>query len=201
MDQLMTQPGVPAGNDTQDLQQRLRALRSGLQSESRLDETKLKKACQDFEAVFIGQLWKQMRASVPKEGMFHSKEEEQYLSMFDQELSLKMARSGGIGLSDMLYTSLSQRLVDASRDTTTAKPLLPLQREEVAAEAANRGALPETRTVDALAARQQAEMLARSIERSFAPEDVEEPKSVVQSTIADLEAAMRSVRMDDGDDI
>ena len=33
-----------------------------------------------------------MRSSVPKEGMLHSKEEESYLSMFDQELSLKMAK-------------------------------------------------------------------------------------------------------------
>jgi Rod binding domain-containing protein len=95
----------------------LRDLRSQVQPEKGMDEAKLKKACQDFEAVFIGQIWKQMRASVPKEGMLHSKEEESYLSMFDQELSVKMARSGGIGLSDMLYANLSERLVNASRDT------------------------------------------------------------------------------------
>jgi peptidoglycan hydrolase FlgJ len=124
----ITAMGLPEQDSTLSLQDRLRDLRSQVQPEKGLDEAKLKKACQDFEAVFIGQIWKQMRASVPKEGMLHSKEEESYLSMFDQELSLKMARSGGIGLSDMLYANLSERLVNASRDTTSGAPLQPLDR-------------------------------------------------------------------------
>ena len=79
-------------SSVRNLSDRLRGLRSGPQGLKEQDEARLRKVCQDFEAVFIGQIWKQMRSSVPKEGMLHSKEEESYLSMFDQELSLKMAR-------------------------------------------------------------------------------------------------------------
>ena len=126
----ITAMSLPEQDSTHSLQDRLRDLRSRVQPEKGLDEAKLKKACQDFEAVFIGQIWKQMRSSVPKEGLLHSKEEESYLSMFDQELSVKMSRSGGIGLSDMLYSTLSERLVNASRDTASAAPLKPLDHKD-----------------------------------------------------------------------
>jgi Rod binding domain-containing protein len=88
------------------------------------DEKKLREACQDFEAIFIHKIWKQMRKSVPKEGYLHSREEEMYLSMFDEELSRKMASAGGIGLGDILYDQLSRQLKDAGSDTGgTIRPL------------------------------------------------------------------------------
>ncbi|CCH47993.1 rod-binding protein [Pseudodesulfovibrio piezophilus] len=90
-------------------------------------EAQLKKACQDFEAVFISKLWKGMKSTVPKEGYLHSKQEEQYMSMFDRDFAEKMAKSGGIGLADMIYDQLSQKLVKTSRDvlpgTVEIKPL------------------------------------------------------------------------------
>lgn len=104
-------------------------------------DAKLREACKDFEAVFIGKMWKQMRSSVPKEGYLHSKQEEQYLSMFDNDFSKKMADSGGIGLADMLYDQLSSKLKEASRNALTGKadikPLveetqgIPLNRRDV----------------------------------------------------------------------
>jgi flagellar protein FlgJ len=78
---------------------------------------KLKKACQNFEAVFIGKLWDQMKQTVPKEGYLHSKQEDSYMSMFNREFSEKMAQAGGIGLADMIYAQLSQKLKQASRET------------------------------------------------------------------------------------
>ena len=77
----------------------------------------LRKACQNFEAVFIGKLWEQMKESVPKEGYLHSKEEDSYTSMFDRDFSEKMAQAGGIGLADMIYDQLSRKLKQASRET------------------------------------------------------------------------------------
>lgn len=71
---------------------------------------KLRTACQNFEAVFISKLWEQMRATVPKSGMFNSQQEEMYRSMFDREFTEKMARDGGIGLGDMLYAQLKEKL-------------------------------------------------------------------------------------------
>jgi flagellar protein FlgJ len=193
----LTAMGLPEQDSTQSLQDRLRDLRSRVQPEKGLDEVKLKKACQDFEAVFIGQIWKQMRASVPKEGLLHSKEEESYLSMFDQELSLKMARSGGIGLSDMLYANLSDRLVNASRDATSTAPLKPLVRDSARGGLAH-GQAPAVRprTLAAITAQHEAEMLARRIEESHA---IGRHEGGVMPT--DLDDALRVVRLDGEDEL
>lgn len=185
--------GLPEPDPTQSLQERLRDLRSRVQPEKGMDEAKLKKACQDFEAVFIGQIWKQMRASVPKEGMLHSKEQESYLSMFDQELSVKMSQGGGIGLSDMLYANLSERLVNASRDTTSTAPLHPLDRSASnTAQPRNQAAAVQPRTLAALTAQHEAEMLARRIEQRSDLSGAEKTQAVP----TDLEDALRVVRMD-----
>lgn len=180
----------------QSLQDRLRELRSRLEPDGKgQDEAKLRKACQDFEAVFIGQIWKQMRSSVPKDGMLHSKEEESYLSMFDQELSVKMSRSGGIGLSDMLYSTLSERLVNASRDTASAAPLKPLDHKDRArAQSSGQPAAVPPRTLAALTAQHEAEMLARRIEQSH-----QAGPGTGGALPTDLEDALRVVRMDGED--
>ena len=85
------------------------------------DEKELREACQGFESIFINKLWKQMRDSLPKEGYLHSREEEAYLSMFDQELANKMSEAGGIGLADMLYEQLKSQTEDASRYTLPSR--------------------------------------------------------------------------------
>lgn len=200
MSEVMTGIALPEQDSTQSLQHRLRDLRTKLQPEKGMDEAKLKKACQDFEAVFIGQIWKQMRSSVPKEGMLHSKEEENYLSMFDQELSVKMAGSGGIGLSDMLYANLSERLVNASRDTASAKPLQPLDRAELSRiQSEVRTPAVQTSTLAALTAQHEAEMLARRIEKTHTAGSVQDGLTV--RTATDLDDALRVVSMDGEDGI
>ncbi|HBW17103.1 MAG TPA: peptidase M24 [Desulfovibrio sp.] len=76
---------------------------------------KLREACEGFESVFLQKVWEQMRTTVPKEGYLHSREEQFWQSMFDQELAKKMSSAGGIGLADMLYDQLSSTLLSASR--------------------------------------------------------------------------------------
>lgn len=195
MSEFLTPAALPAQEGGQSLQNRLRELRSRLEpGDKGQDEAKLRKACQDFEAVFIGQIWKQMRSSVPKEGMLHSKEEDSYLSMFDQELSVKMSRSGGIGLSDLLYENLSQRLVNASRDTDSAKPLKPLDHKAISKlQAEARVQDVPAGTLAAMTAQRQAEQLARSIEKANGSAPAEPP---VARASSDLEEALRVVRMD-----
>lgn len=175
--------------ESQNLQLRLRGLRSRLQSDNGRDEAGLRKVCQDFEAVFISQIWKQMRASVPKDGMLQSKEQESYLSMFDQEMAVKMAGAGGIGLSDMLYANLSERLLNASKEATSTNPLLPLN-VPAAQKAADLAPPIQARTLATLAAQREAEMLARNIERQLSGD---RPSML---TSLDLEDALRVVSMD-----
>ncbi|SIO39263.1 peptidoglycan DD-metalloendopeptidase family protein [Halodesulfovibrio marinisediminis] len=92
---------------------------SALQKGGGAESAKLREAVEGFEAIFIQKMWQQMRNTVPKSGMFKSREEQMWQGMFDQELSVKMAQSGGIGLADMLYKQLSEKLGDASRDTNS----------------------------------------------------------------------------------
>ena len=82
------------------------------------EKAKLRESCEGFESIFIQKMWEQMRKNISKEGYLHSKDEESYQSMFDVELSKKMASAGGIGLADMMYLQLSQKLEHAGRTTT-----------------------------------------------------------------------------------
>ncbi len=83
-------------------------------------EKKLREACEGFESIFIQKMWQQMRATLPQENPLVGREEKFWQGMYDQELSKKMASSGGIGLADMMYDQLSQNLLSASRTTASA---------------------------------------------------------------------------------
>jgi flagellar protein FlgJ len=105
--------------DTSDLV-RFKQKMDGLKDRLTTGETKeaqLKEACQNFEAVFISKLWQQMKQSVPKEGYLHSKQEDSYMAMFDRDFAEKMAKAGGIGLADMIYAQLSEKLKEVSKTT------------------------------------------------------------------------------------
>ena len=72
-----------------------------------LDEGKLKKACEDFESIFISKMLKVMRQSIPKTGLLDGgSQQDMYLSLFDEELSKSMAKRGGMGLGKILYQNI-----------------------------------------------------------------------------------------------
>jgi flagellar protein FlgJ len=89
----------------------------------KIDEGKLKKACGDFESIFISQMLKEMRKSIPKSGLLDGgSQQDAYLSLFDEELSKSMAKRGGIGLGKILYQNIMKRgnpsdLTPAERST------------------------------------------------------------------------------------
>ncbi len=72
------------------------------------DEKELKALAQQFEAIFVNQLMKSMRETLPKEGMLSSFSVDMYESMFDQEVAGEMSKGRGMGLADVLYTQLSR---------------------------------------------------------------------------------------------
>lgn len=127
--------GANAGNEAAMRSQTIQNLAKGTQDDEQ-KRKKLRDACEGFEAVFIQQMWQQMRATLPKDGLMSSKEEEFWQGMYDQELGKSMASAGGIGLADMMMEQLdrnNQTLSDAGRtgsirrmpmDVTPA-PLLP----------------------------------------------------------------------------
>ncbi len=72
------------------------------------EEKELKALAQQFEAIFMNQLMKSMRETLPKEGMLSSFSVDMYESMFDQEVAGEMSKGKGMGLADVLYTQLSR---------------------------------------------------------------------------------------------
>ena len=77
------------------------------QGHKKVDEEKLKKACMDFESLFIYQVLKSMQQTVPKSGLLgEGPEKGIFESLFGQEWSKAMAHQGGLGLGKMLYKQM-----------------------------------------------------------------------------------------------
>lgn len=102
--------------ELQGFKRKLNSMSDRLSSGETKDE-KLREACEKFEAVFMGKIWKQMRKNVPKSGYLNNQYEQQYTAMFDKDFSEKLAEGGGIGLGDMLYQQLRSKLDNASKST------------------------------------------------------------------------------------
>lgn len=87
----------------------------------KIDEKKLRQAGEDFEALFINQLLQGMRRTV-----FQSKilgdapGKEIYQSLFDRELSKKMAHQGGLGLGKIMVQKVLEKESRKSSPATGA---------------------------------------------------------------------------------
>ncbi len=72
--------------------------------------SELKQAASGVESLFLYELLKSMRATVPKSGLFHAgKSEEQYTSMLDVFLSEHLAKKGELGIGSLVERQLSGR--------------------------------------------------------------------------------------------
>jgi len=73
----------------------------------RLEDQKLKKACQEFEAVFWHQFLKEMRKTIPRGGFLgRSSEQALYTEMLDEQYALLLAERGFSGIGRILYEQL-----------------------------------------------------------------------------------------------
>lgn len=85
--------------------------------ELRAEESKLRKAAQEFEAIFVGMLLKEMQGSSPAGAALfgQSAQARMYQQMMDEQLALKLSQSGGFGLAKVLYSSLLPALRERTR--------------------------------------------------------------------------------------
>ena len=75
---------------------------------------KLRKAAHDLEGVFVNELFKAMRATVPQEGILSQDPgQETFTGMLDERLAATYAEHSRNGLGEALYRQLSRRLPDA----------------------------------------------------------------------------------------
>ncbi len=74
---------------------------------ARNTDADLKKACSEMTSLFVDQLFKAMRATVPKSDLFGGgKAEEIYTEMLDQEYAKLMVQEETLGLSSRIRSSL-----------------------------------------------------------------------------------------------
>ncbi|MFO7552391.1 MAG: flagellar assembly peptidoglycan hydrolase FlgJ [Haliea sp.] len=72
----------------------------------REDPAAVREAAQQFEALLLQTMLKEMRAATADDGLFGSSQMDTYYEMFDQQIALEMTRKGGMGLADMLARQL-----------------------------------------------------------------------------------------------
>ena len=84
--------------------------------EARPREARLLEAVQQLEGVFVQQLYKAMRESVPQDGGIVSggTGEEMFTALMDQHLAAETPSHWERGLSDALYRQLSRHLAPAA---------------------------------------------------------------------------------------
>lgn len=90
------------------------------------DLQRLRRAAQEFEAVFIHQMLKTMRRSLPVGGpLAPGSGQKMYQDMLDDEMARSMARGGGLGLADILVRDLLHRMTGErnSSSPVTSRPI------------------------------------------------------------------------------
>jgi len=69
------------------------------------DPDALREVAVQFEALVMNLMLKSARAATPGDGAFDGPNTRQYLEMMDQQVSLALARQGGLGVAKMLGVS------------------------------------------------------------------------------------------------
>ncbi len=73
------------------------------------DKQRMKQTAQDFEAIFIQQVFKGMRQTVPEGGLLpRGQAEEIYFDLQDMEAAKQLSVHGGIGLAEMLLEQMQK---------------------------------------------------------------------------------------------
>ena len=85
-------PGKPAGPTSKDLQA-------------------LRKSCREFEAIYIQEMYKAMRKTVPDSGIFEKDmASELYKEMLDMEMAKATAAGKGTGIGEAMYQQMKDKL-------------------------------------------------------------------------------------------
>jgi len=96
---------------------------SAASTQSAAGAGKLKEVAQQFEAIFINIMLKEMRKTIPKDGLLSGDLSSTiYREMMDTALSEHIAKAGGFGLGEHIYRELKER---AGGETPSQPPRQP----------------------------------------------------------------------------
>lgn len=77
-------------------------------------DASLLEVAKQFEAIFLNMMLETARGSIVEGGIFNSPQLETYQGMFDQQISIDLAGSGGIGLAKIIVRQLQYTVTGAS---------------------------------------------------------------------------------------
>lgn len=108
---------------------------SKLKTNSDNKDEQLKVVAKQLESVFLELVLKTMHQAdaALKSDLYNREQEDFYQQMFDQQLALTLAKSGGVGLADVIYkqlkgnvgdTQLEQAKIKQFKNTPTAAPTI-----------------------------------------------------------------------------
>ena len=90
---------------------RMDQLRETPDAKVKTDDAKLRDASNEFEAIFIQQMLKTMRkTSLESDFINKSEGEKIFRSMLDEQYAILSAKSGRLGLGEMIYQQLKSNL-------------------------------------------------------------------------------------------
>jgi len=91
---------------------------------------RLRKASQEFEAIFIRQMLHAMRKTIPNGGLLErGLQMEVYESMFDEKVAEKIARRNQLGLAELIFRQLAGKLKEGKSVEELLKGMDKVQRE------------------------------------------------------------------------
>ncbi len=76
------------------------------QEASQQTDASKREAAMQFESLFLQQMIKTMREAVPEGGLMSSDQMDMYQGMYDEQLSVELAKTGSIGIADLVYRQL-----------------------------------------------------------------------------------------------
>lgn len=71
----------------------------------------LRKSCREFEAIYVQEMYKAMRKTVPDSGLFEkSMSSDLYKEMMDMEMAKATAAGKGTGLGEAMYQQMKDKI-------------------------------------------------------------------------------------------
>ena len=98
---------------------------------ARNPEKTVDKVAEQFESIFINMMLKSMRNATQRSGLMDSQAGRMYESMFDQEVSLHLAKNGSLGLAETIKSQLQrnqERMVSGGDQAYSLGPERPAKK-------------------------------------------------------------------------
>ena len=91
----------------------------------------LRNVAEQFESIFINMMLKSMRNATERSSLMDSQAGRMYESMFDQEVSLHLAKNGSLGLAETIKSQIQrnqERMVSGSDQAYSLEPQRPAKK-------------------------------------------------------------------------